>query len=262
VIGPLPYIGGKRRLAPLITTLIPEHTTYVEPFAGGCQVFFRKSPSRVEVLNDMNAEIVNFLRVCQVHPQELARSFGFFVASRRLHTLFSEQPTTLLTDIQRAARFLYLQKTSFGGQVVRRSFRFGVTKPATFRADRLTRLVEEVATRLHNVQVECGPYQEVLRRYDRHSTFFYLDPPYIGLELYQFNFSTTDFEELTAHLADLRGRFLLSINDCDLSRQLFGAFHVREVSVPYTATRKVKTVSELLVSNYELPASTPIRATA
>ena len=58
MIGPLCYIGGKNRLASKIISLLPEHTTYVEPFAGGAQVLFHKEPSHVEVLNDRDREIV------------------------------------------------------------------------------------------------------------------------------------------------------------------------------------------------------------
>ena len=73
MIGPLAYIGGKRRLAPALSRLLAPHVTYVEPFAGGAQVFFHKTPSRVEVLNDLDGEVVNFLRICQQHPEELLR---------------------------------------------------------------------------------------------------------------------------------------------------------------------------------------------
>src|ERR1051325_9460809 len=99
MIGPLSYIGGKRRLAPLIIRLLPAHVTYVEPFAGGAQVFFHKAPSAVEVLNDWDCEIVNFLRVCQHHSEELIRCLRFAVASRRLFALFSSQSVETLTDV-------------------------------------------------------------------------------------------------------------------------------------------------------------------
>lgn len=65
--GPIPYLGGKSRLAERLIALFPPHTTYVEPFAGGAQVFFHKEPSKVEVLNDLDGELVNFLRICQLH---------------------------------------------------------------------------------------------------------------------------------------------------------------------------------------------------
>src|SRR5256885_6620146 len=83
MIGPLPYIGGKNRLATKIISMLPEHTTYVEAFAGGAQVFFHKSPSNVEVLNDLDFDIVNFFRVCQWHYEELIRYLRFCLLSRK-----------------------------------------------------------------------------------------------------------------------------------------------------------------------------------
>ena len=73
MVGPLSYIGGKNRLAKTIIAMLPEHITYVEPFAGGAQVLFHKPPSNVEVLNDLDFDIVNFFRVCQWHYEELVR---------------------------------------------------------------------------------------------------------------------------------------------------------------------------------------------
>ena len=70
---PLAYVGGKNRLASQIIRTFPKHTTYVEAFAGGAQVFFHKEPSKVEVLNDLDGEVVNFFRVCQWHYEELIR---------------------------------------------------------------------------------------------------------------------------------------------------------------------------------------------
>ena len=84
MIGPLPYIGGKRRVAVQLLRLIPDHIAYVEPFAGGAQLFFHKAPSPVEVLNDIDNEIFNFLRICQRHHPELIRVLRYWVASRRL----------------------------------------------------------------------------------------------------------------------------------------------------------------------------------
>jgi DNA adenine methylase len=254
MIGPLSYIGGKRRLAPTIIKLLPPHVTYVEPFAGGAQVFFHKPPSRVEVLNDLDGEIVNFLRVTQAHHQELARWLTFSAASRSLFTLFSRQAPELLTDIQRAARFLYLQKNCFGGRRHRRSFRYAVTRPLNFRPERLPDLLMHAAERLREVQIESLPYEDILRRYDRPTTLFYCDPPYQGLKLYQHNLPDSAFELLARRLAGLRGQFLLSINDTPLIRRLFHQFPLTEVRVSYTSSRTTPMVSELLYGNFPLPS--------
>src|SRR5215475_6718489 len=108
--GPLAYIGGKNRLARTLIALFPKHTTYVEPFAGGAQVFFHKPPSEVEVLNDLDGEIVNFFRICQWHHEELIRQLRYCLASRKLYELLARSDPVTLTDVQRAARFFYLQK--------------------------------------------------------------------------------------------------------------------------------------------------------
>src|SRR6185369_8958134 len=110
MIGPLPYIGGKNRLASKIISLLPEHTTYVEPFAGGAQVLFHKPPSKVEVLNDLNGEVVNFFRVCQWHHDELLRYMKYCHMSRKLFQVLAASNPETLTDVQRAGRFFYLQK--------------------------------------------------------------------------------------------------------------------------------------------------------
>src|SRR5712691_7609501 len=98
MIGPLPYIGGKNRLATKIIALLPEHTTYVEPFAGGAQVFFHKQPSKVEVLNDLDGDIVNFFRICQWHYEALIRHLQYCVMSRAAYNMLSVTDPATLTD--------------------------------------------------------------------------------------------------------------------------------------------------------------------
>src|SRR5882762_141845 len=121
MVGPLSYIGGKNRLAKKIIEIFPRHTTYVEPFAGGAQVLFHKEPSAVEVLNDLDGDIANLFRVCQSHHEELIRCMKFMLVSRNWFAVVKAQNAATLTDIQRAARFLYLQKNSFAGLVRRQN---------------------------------------------------------------------------------------------------------------------------------------------
>ncbi len=268
MIGPLAYIGGKRRIARQLIALFPPHTTYIEPFAGGAQVLFHKAPSRVEVLNDLDHDVINFFRVAQLHGDELVRWLRHAVVSRRLHHLYAQQDPETLTDIQRAARFLYLQKNSFGGLVRRRTYHYCVTKPSSFNPGRLPDLIQATADRLASVQLESLPYEDILTKFDRPTTLFYCDPPYVGRSLYRFNFTDDDFARLAERLAAIRGKFLLSINDCALSRTLFRSFPCREISLAYTSTRRVPTVTELVFSNYpfpseaqpQTPASDPVAA--
>jgi len=160
--GPFSYIGGKRGLASQIIALFPEHKTYVEAFAGGAQVFFRKEPSKVEVLNDLDHEIVNFYRVCQQHYEELVRYLKFTVVSRVWFDLLYETDPEKLTDVQRAARNFYLSKTCYAGLVRHRNYSVRVDEPPGFNPERIPALIEETHKRLARVQVECLPYEQVL----------------------------------------------------------------------------------------------------
>lgn len=251
MVGPISYIGGKNRLAAQIIALFPEHTTYVEPFCGGAQVFFHKNPSEVEVLNDLDLEIVNFLRVCQWHHEELIRFLRFMIVSRKWHEMLSKTDPTLLTDVQRAGRFLYLQKNSFGGLVRKQNYHYAVVQRTNFNPERIPEVIERAHKRLEHVQIECLPYERILDQYDRPTTLFYLDPPYWGRKLYHFNFQESDFVRLANRLIAIRGNFVLSLNDEPQVRQLFSKFVVRRIELSYTAQRKTgQRYRELLIMNF------------
>ena len=249
--GPLPYIGGKNRLAKKIISILPPHTTYVEPFAGGAQVFFHKKPSSVEVLNDLNGDIVNFFRVCQWHPTELLRHLRYSLISRKLFDILSKSDPETLTDVQNAARFFYLQKNAFGGRVVNRNYHYCITKPPNFNPKRISEIIEKTHDRLQGVQIECLPYEEILKKYDQPETLFYLDPPYWGRKLYRFNLTEADFTTMAARLARLRGKFILSLNDLPEVRRVFSAFQMRAVRLAYSAQKRAgRRYGELLITNF------------
>lgn len=253
MVGPLSYIGGKNRLASTIISKIPEHVTYIEPFAGGAQVLFHKTPSNVEVLNDLDFDIVNFFRVCQWHYEELIRYLRYCLVARKSHDLLSNTRPETLTDIQRAGRFYYLQKNSFGGLVRNRHYHYGVTSMPNYNPKRIPEIIEAAHKRLQNVQVECLPYEQVLEKYDRETTFFYIDPPYYDRRLYNFNLGNEEFELLATRLKSLKGKFLLSLNDQPEVRALFRYFQMETVQLAYTAKRDTTVRHpELLIANYEL----------
>jgi DNA adenine methylase len=252
MIGPLPYIGGKNRLAKQIIAMLPEHTTYVEAFAGGAQVFFHKPPSNVEVLNDLDFDIVNFFRVCQWHYEELIRYLRYCLASRKLHELHVKSDPATLTDIQRAGRFYYLQKNSFGGLIVRQKFHYGVTQPSNYNPERIPEIIAQAHERLARVQIESLPYDQVLTKYDRPTTVFYLDPPYWRRKLYKFNFTDADFGHLEERLRGLQGKFILSLDDRSEVRELFARFRMQSVDLAYTAKRNTTVRhNELLITNFD-----------
>lgn len=248
---PFVTIGGKNRLAKTIIALFPPYRCYVEPFAGGAQVFFHKPPSEVEVLNDLDGELVNFFRICQSHPDELIRCLRYHLASRRWFDLLKNTDVQGLTDIQRAVRFFYIRRIAFGGRVLKPTFGYSVAGRPRFRPERIPAIITRAHQRLQNVQIECLPYQQILKRYDSKQTLFYLDPPYWNLPYYQHNFAEEDFVELAALLACLKGKFILSLNDTPEVRKLFQAFHIATVELAYSCSRrKRRHQRELLIANF------------
>jgi DNA adenine methylase len=249
--GPFSYIGGKRALAGRIIALFPEHKTYVEPFAGGAQVFFRKEPSKVEVLNDLDREVVNFYRICQSHFEELVRYLRFTLVSRAWFDLLYQTDPEKLTDIQRAARYLYLSKNCYAGLVRHRNYAVHIDTPPSFNPERIPTLIEETHHRLARVQIECLPYEKVLARYDRATTLFYLDPPYYERKLYRYNLEPEEFTVMAERLGKLKAKFILSLNDVPEVRAIFKPFKLYSVELSYTAQKIAgRRYRELLITNF------------
>jgi DNA adenine methylase len=250
--GPLSYIGGKNRLAKRLIAIFPKHKTYVEPFAGGAQVFFRKEPSEVEVLNDLDGEIVNFYRVCQQHYEELLRYFRFMVVSRTWFELLKRTDSTTLTDIQRAARYLYVLRNAFASLVRNPAYHRNVVQPPSFNLTGLPELIENAHKRLERVQLECAPYEEVLRRFDRPTTLFYCDPPYYARKLYRHNLEEADFATLAERLGELKGKFVLSLNDVPEVRKLFRDYYIQGVELHYTSQKSAgQRYKEVIITNFK-----------
>lgn len=247
------WLGGKFKLAKRIVKMLPEdHQCYCEPFAGAAWVLFFKEPSKSEVLNDFNSEIVNLYRVLQHHLEEFLRYFKWVLISREEFERLKKLPAESLTDIQRAARFYYIQKMCFGGRINRPTFCTRTTDAPKLNLVRIEEELSAVHLRLSRVVVEHLPYADVITRYDRPATVFYIDPPYWGIEDYYGKdmFSRDDFAVLAAQLATIKGRFILSLNDVPEVRDIFEAFEIAQVDTTYSVGRNNTPAKELLIRNY------------
>lgn len=249
-----PWLGGKRALAGRIIERIETipHTRYVEPFVGMGGVFFRRrSRPKMEVINDISRDVVNLFRILQRHYQQLLDVLKWQVCSRaEFERLVNVEPDTL-TDLERAARFLYLQRAAFGGHAVNRHFGIDFNGGARFNLTKLVPMLEDVHERLAGVLIERLPYAECIKRYDsRPGSLFYCDPPYWGCtDDYGKNlFSPSDFEALRGLLEGLQGRFILSINDTPDIREIFAGLTIEEVTLNYRLSGKVTPAKELIIS--------------
>lgn len=234
-----PYLGGKRRLAGRVIDRLraTPHACYVEPFVGMGGVFLRRDwRARAEVINDISRDVATLFRVLQRHYEALMDMLRWQLTSRADFDRLRAASADTLTDLERAARFLFLQRAAFGGKVVGRNFGVSPGAPARFDVTKLGPMLEAVHDRLAGVVIECLPWPELLRRYDRPETLFYLDPPYWGCEedYGEGVFSQADFEALAKALAGLRGGWLLSLNDVPGVRRVFGRFAIEAVETSYS----------------------------
>jgi DNA adenine methylase len=226
--------GGKRRLARKILPYFTPHTCYVEPFAGAAGMLFSKpEQAKVEVINDINSDLVCLYRVVQHHLEEFVRQFKYALVSREMFRWCNLQNVQTLTDIQRAARFFYLQQLTFGGKVEGRTFGTATTtRPINFL--RIEESLSQAHLRLSQVVVECLPWQLCVSRYDRPHTLFFCDPPYWDTAGYDVPFEIDQYQQLAEALRDIKGQFVLTINDHPMMRSVFSGFRMDQIETTYT----------------------------
>ncbi|WP_307753623.1 DNA adenine methylase [Xanthomonas albilineans] len=251
----IPWPGSKRRLIRHLYTHFPAHECYVEAFAGGAAaLLMRPMPAPVEVLNDINGDLVRLYRCVQHHLDEFVRQFRWSLVSRKMFEWAQLQHPETLTDIQRAARFYYLQKLAFGGKVTGQSF--GYTTTVGGLKLNLLRIEEELSAvhiRLANVIVEHLPWHDCLQRYDRSGTLFYLDPPYWQTEGYGVDFPWAEYERLANMMRNMQGRAILSINDHPDIRALFADMTHVPLQICYSIGRDRggESFGELIIKNWD-----------
>lgn len=251
---PAAWIGGKRHLARRICAVLAatDHQAYVEPFIGMGGVFLRRRlRPAVEVINDISGDVVTLFRVLQRFPEALLRELQWRPAMRAEFDRLKEQADSDLLDIERAARFLYLQTLAFGGKVAGRNFGTNTSGPHNFDLARLEPRLRRLHDRMRGVVIEQLDWMDCIGRYDRPGVLFYLDPPYFNSEgdYGAGLFSRGDFARLAERLSRIEGKFLLSINDVPEIRELFAWADLEAVETTYSVAGGEHTAkaAELLI---------------
>ncbi|RCW77570.1 DNA adenine methylase [Paracoccus lutimaris] len=265
-----PWLGGKRNLARRICTIIDATpcVTYAEPFVGMGGIFLRRtSRPRAEVINDRGRDIANLFRILQRHYPQFLDTLRFQLTTRAEFLRLVQVSPDTLTDLERAARFLYLQRTAFGGKVSGRNFGVDKTRGGRFNLTTLEPMLEDLHSRLSGVTIECLDWSDFIPRYDAEGTLFYLDPPYWGCEddYGKAMFARADFLRMAELLAGIKGRFVLSLNDLSEVRETFAGFEMAEIRTTYTISGKRNDQAgdraELLISNWRLPGRQDVAGT-
>ncbi|RCX20860.1 DNA adenine methylase [Anaerobacterium chartisolvens] len=244
------WIGGKNYLKKQIVSRFPDSIgRYIEVFGGAAWVLFYKDRhAEMEVYNDYNSDLVNLFRCVKFHRPELQRELSGTLNSRELFEDFKAQYKIRgMTDIQRAARFFMLIKSSYGSN----QRQFGCVKK-NIRV--MSEYLERIEERLSGVIIENKSFENLIKVYDKPDALLYLDPPYYGTEkYYQVQFAKEDHMRLNAVLKNVKGKFLLSYNDCEYIRELYRDFGIEEIQRSNNLVSRYesnKVYKELLISNY------------
>jgi len=211
------YPGGKTQMADWIINHLPDHRTYVEVFGGSAAVLANKEPSKVEVYNDIDGDLVHFFRVLRDQPDELIAWLRDTPHSRELHKQYAREFYTDYRpddDIERAGRFFYLRETQFAAKYNQASGYNGSggTNPAQNLA-RKRELLSAWSRRFDPVQVERLDFPNLFDRYDSEETVFYCDPPYVEEGDALYSHDRFDHREFVSELADCTGKWIVSYTD-------------------------------------------------
>lgn len=247
---PIARMGGKSKLRKQIIELIPKHICYAEPFFGAGWVYFGKEPSKVEVVNDIDKELVNLFKMIKYHAPEVERMLQYEFSSRDMFTEYKESSIEYITEINRAVRFLYLISQSFASRG--NNYGYGTTmgpSPQIFYKG----VLGDIKERLRNTYVENLNFEDIFEKYDRENTFFFCDPPYFDTGGYKEKFKEKEQLRLLDILKNIDGKFLLTLNSHEKVREWYKEFNIREVQVTYSVSKSLaarKKYEELIITNY------------
>ena len=244
----IPWIGGKKLLRKEIILRFPKNfDRYIEVFGGAGWVLFGKETNskELEVFNDINSNLINLFRCVKYHADEVKKECSFLLNSREVFFDFKSQLESKgLTDIQRAARYLYIIKVSYGAD---RDTYGTNSKNINYAIDMLS----DVQNRLKRVVIENKDFSNLIKVYDRKGALFYLDPPYYKTEYYYDNlFKEEDHVKLRDILKNIKGKFILSYNDCEYIRELYKDFHIEEIERNNNLGSSNR-YKELIIRNYK-----------
>lgn len=248
-------MGGKSRLVDTLLPLLPDHKGYIEVFGGAGHLLFGKDPSKWEVLNDLDGNLMNFWAVVKTAPDQLISSFDYSLVSRRSYDEYRKIYAQGDYDdcIQRAHIFYYLVRAGFGARM--RGPTFGTGRDRNnLRIENVQQDIMQAYERLKTVVIENVGFERILRTYDSSESLFFLDPPYHKTAQYKVGaFKEEQYEQLANMCRDLQGKFLLTINADEYTRALFSGFHVQEHGVQYSIGRDAAArhkYGELIICNY------------
>jgi DNA adenine methylase len=242
--------------------LIPEHISYVEVFGGAGSLLLNKPPSRIEVFNDLDGDLVNLFEVIRDDADAFLKRTDFLLYSRELyHRWIHDLDDDAQSEdrVERAVRFWYVIRSAFGAQPGK-GWAFAREHPRNSARVVQNSLanIRVIHDRLRNVEIDHLDFRQCIRNRDASSTFLFLDPPYLDVKGYRAgNFALEDHRELASILHDAKGKWLMTVGDHPKIRKLYANFRKSSVTSPIAVEKviggKRRRLKHLLIRNYELP---------
>ncbi|HEW0857655.1 TPA: DNA adenine methylase [Streptococcus pneumoniae] len=267
------WTGGKRQLLPVIRELMPKtYNRYFEPFVGGGALFFDLAPKDA-VINDFNAELINCYQQIKDNPQELIeilkvhQEYNSKEYYLDLRSVDRDERIDMMSEVQRAARILYMLRVNFNGLYrVNSKNQFNVPY-GRYKNPKIVdeELISAISVYINNNQLEIkvGDFEKAIVDV-RTGDFVYFDPPYIPLsETSAFTsythegFSFADqvrLRDAFKRLSDTGAYVMLSNSSSALVEELYKDFNIHYVEATRTNGAKSSSrgkISEIIVTNYE-----------
>jgi len=250
---PIWWVWWKSKLSKEVISLFPKHKHYVEVFGGGLSIFFKKHPSKLETINDINSELINLYRIIKTKPKTLSDELNNMLISREIFNKIKIKEYKPKNNIERSAYFYYLISQSFWSK----GDNFAMSTKSWRKPKSIYKSFFKWSKRFKFVVIENMSFEKIISKYDSDKTFFYLDPPYYDYEkYYKWGFKKSQHLLLRDSLKNIKWKFLLSYNDTPEIRKLYKKFNIiKSKEIDYTlwwsAHWKKKRVSELYISNYK-----------
>ena len=260
---PIKWVGGKRNLRKELVSIMPKHTQYCEVFAGALWVMLEKPQSKLEIVNDINDDLINFYKIIQDKNkcEELINKLYFLPKSREIFDEFDIKikKKDYKDEVDHALMFYYLLKLVFGGRFdrVKKSFAIPNDGRKNINYEKFPEEFLELHERLKDVYIEKQDYKYILDKYDRKDGLFFLDPPYLDTSEHNYgvNFNLDEYKILNDKLHNLKGTFILTCNDKPELRELFKEFNIKDNEVHYSVSGTsdaCKKYKELIITNYKI----------
>ena len=222
---PFRYPGGKYYARKLILDCIPEHKGYCEPFAGGASIFFAKKNLETNILNDKDEELINCYIQIRDNVEKIISFLNGIPAKKELHTYYKKE-FQYSDDIERAARWYYLNRTSYSGIMKFENCYWGYGDKYSMRPENWSRHLRTTSERLQNVDLYCLDFEELISNHLPDNLFLFIDPPYFKADqskFYTCSFTKEDHERLCSVLKNNRNKFkfLITYDNCSEIRKMY-----------------------------------------